>query len=320
MATYSKIERRMWGDRKFRGLSAAPPNAQTIWLYLLTGPHCTCVPGLLDLTVEAIAGKHRWPVEETRACFDEILAAGMAIEDREAGVILIPNALELNPPQSVNVVKAWGPVLAELPECDLVDRWISAAWAYLCDRGEAWADAFQEGYRDAFGDAYPDAFAKASRIQEQEQEQEEEGGGAQAREAPFTAPRRKQKPAARAAPERGGGVVETWCRLWEERHGTGYVPGPFCIRSALGLAQGLDPGQADLLEDAMRAFQGSQKHDGDSLDDFTKSAARFIASANEERRRRESIRSTRAEPAEERKLCDRSIAEELSRRKGAVPA
>lgn len=43
---FSKVARRMWVDDKFCRLSRPQPNAQTLWKYLLTGPHSTSVPGL----------------------------------------------------------------------------------------------------------------------------------------------------------------------------------------------------------------------------------------------------------------------------------
>ena len=36
----------MWGDKSFRELSAPQPCGQALWIYLLTGPHTTPLPGL----------------------------------------------------------------------------------------------------------------------------------------------------------------------------------------------------------------------------------------------------------------------------------
>ena len=41
---YRKIEVRMWGDEKFRMLSPLPPSGQSLWLFLLTGPHTGPIP------------------------------------------------------------------------------------------------------------------------------------------------------------------------------------------------------------------------------------------------------------------------------------
>jgi hypothetical protein len=122
MSNYSKIDRQMWGDKKFRALSTPAPNAQTLWQYLLTGPHNRIVPGLFSVTVEELAIKLRWPLEATAACFGEIEALQMVRTDRVSQLMWLPNALRHNLPRSPNVVVGWHSWLSELPECPLKDE------------------------------------------------------------------------------------------------------------------------------------------------------------------------------------------------------
>ena len=63
MTRYRKIEVQMWGDRKFWSLSKAPPNAQTLWMYLLSGPRTTVFPGIVVANLAIIALDLRWPLD-----------------------------------------------------------------------------------------------------------------------------------------------------------------------------------------------------------------------------------------------------------------
>jgi hypothetical protein len=142
---FSKVSRRMWVDSGFAALSAPQANAQTLWLYLLTGPHCTAIPGLFVLGEMAIAEFHGWTVEETRRCVKEIVAAGMAQFDRRSRVWWMPNALKHNMPHSHKNVQAWADPWRLLPECDFV-RGVAASirTELAARRGPAFCEAFEE--------------------------------------------------------------------------------------------------------------------------------------------------------------------------------
>ncbi len=116
---YKPVFTQVWGDERFRALSAAPPNAQTLWLYLLTGPHLQCTPGITAEPLEAIAARLGWPLDATLTCFAELEAVGMAQVDRATHVLVVPRAPEYDPPRSVNTIVAWARELDALPECPL---------------------------------------------------------------------------------------------------------------------------------------------------------------------------------------------------------
>src|SRR4051812_18923898 len=98
MARYRKIDTCMWGDSKFRDLSAPQPNGQSLWIYLLTGPHTTNIPGLSCAGEAHLAEALGWSVEAFREAFLEVSSKGLAKADWKARVVWIPNAMKFNPP------------------------------------------------------------------------------------------------------------------------------------------------------------------------------------------------------------------------------
>lgn len=183
---YSKVSRRMWDDQRFRALSKPPPNAQTLWQRILTGPELGCIPGLFRAREGGLADDLEWPLEDFRRCWLEIAAQKMAEADWRAGLVWVPNGIVHNAPQSSNVIVGWRVALTELPECDLKRRAIRALRAYIAQMGETWAKAFKVACGEPLAKASPKPKAKASPkpsdkpienpidIQEQEQEQEQD--------------------------------------------------------------------------------------------------------------------------------------------------
>jgi hypothetical protein len=112
----------MWGDERFVALSRPKPNAQTLWVFLLTGPQTTAAPGLFSAGEAALAEALDWPLPAFRKCFQEIAAREMAKADWRARVVWIPKAVLYNPAENQNTVKAWRKAIAEIPECALRDE------------------------------------------------------------------------------------------------------------------------------------------------------------------------------------------------------
>lgn len=172
---YSKIARKMWSDARFRALSSAPPNGQTLFLRLLCGPELNNIPGLFVAGEAMLAEALGWPLKGFRDVFAEVEAQGLVKADREARLVWVPKAFRYNPPDSPNVVKSWKVQWAELPECDLKAE-------ALCSMREAFAKGFGEAFQEAFREALGEAFREGARTsgvhpsgnQEQEQEQEQE--------------------------------------------------------------------------------------------------------------------------------------------------
>lgn len=162
MSRYSKIDRRIHHDAKFRALSRPQPNGQSLWFYLLANPHLVNVPGLFCAGEAMLAEALEWPVKGFREAFAELFAKGMAKADWTARLVWVPRAIKYNRPENPNVVKGWVPAWDELPECDLKNEAWNCLYAYLKGLPKGYAEAFAEGCR------------KGMPNQEQEQEQEQE--------------------------------------------------------------------------------------------------------------------------------------------------
>jgi hypothetical protein len=116
---YRRISCCMWGDDRFRQLTKPQPNAQSLWIFLLTGPQTQLVPGLSPVGEAALAEMLDWPLEEFRKVWMELEQQHMAQADWRARLVWIPNAVHHNPPASPNVVRRWRAALDEMPECNL---------------------------------------------------------------------------------------------------------------------------------------------------------------------------------------------------------
>lgn len=174
---YRKVSTRMYFDAKFAALSPVKPSGQSLWLYLITGPHTNSVPGLFVAGEAQLAEALRWDMDAFRSCWREIAACGMAEADWIARLVWLPRAICHNIPESPNVVTSWRVHLDELPACELRDRAFARLFEVLRSIGEgAYAKAFAEALPEAFGEGVGGGFAegsrKASPNQEQEQEQE----------------------------------------------------------------------------------------------------------------------------------------------------
>lgn len=139
---YSAVKRRLWTDARFRALSKPEPNARDMFLYLLTTPAATQIPGLLAIGEAAMADDLDWPVEGVRAALAELVASGMVQHDRTARLIWLPNAMKHNAPRSPDNVKGWAKHWRMLPDCALRAEAGAAMMAAFTLRGEEFAAEF----------------------------------------------------------------------------------------------------------------------------------------------------------------------------------
>lgn len=112
----------MWGDEKFSTLSKPQPNAQSLWIYLLTGPHTTALPCAFATGEASLAEALAWPLRGFRKAFQELSVKDMVQYDWRARLVFIPNALKHNSPENPNVVIGWKSSFDELPDCPL--KWL----------------------------------------------------------------------------------------------------------------------------------------------------------------------------------------------------
>lgn len=168
----------MWGDSKFRALSALPPCGQGLWLYLLTNVNTSPIPGLFRAGRAAIAEELGWSLEAFDKAFQEAFNQGMVKADFISRVVWIPNAIKHNRPESPNVVISWGKEIVLIPECTLKDEAIATLYDHMqlidseSDKPEK--RSYSTAFEKAFGKALGKPFGKSIPNQEQEQEQEQE--------------------------------------------------------------------------------------------------------------------------------------------------
>ena len=136
----------MWGDLKFRSLSAPPPNARDCWIHLLTNRCNTSIPGVYHAYAEGLARDLGWSVKDYRKVFAEVFSKGMVKVDWEAGLVFIPNAIKHNLPENPKVIIGWGKHWEELPECPLKIEAYQHLKDFLIDYTKDKAESFLEAF------------------------------------------------------------------------------------------------------------------------------------------------------------------------------
>ncbi|CAI1687960.1 hypothetical protein [Serratia fonticola] len=147
---YRKVKVKMWSSPKFQALSALPPSGQSLFIYLLTGPFTSAIPGLFKGGRAAMAEELGWEQEAFDEALNEALTMGIVEVDLKARLVWIPEAIHDNPPESPNVVKSWAKPFENLPDCALKIK----AWNSL--RAASYAVS------ESFGMAFDKAIVKPS--------------------------------------------------------------------------------------------------------------------------------------------------------------
>ncbi len=142
---YRRVTVRMYGDERFMRLSPQQPSGQSLWVYLLTGPHTGPIPGVFVAGRAALAEALNWDAEPFAKAFREVLAEGLAEFDEKTRMCFIPNAVRHNMPPNPNVVKSWRTTWLQLPECPLRERIYDHLSTVLFEVGESFGNAFAEG-------------------------------------------------------------------------------------------------------------------------------------------------------------------------------
>jgi len=160
VSRYSKVIPGIWDDDKVPALSKPKPNAQTLWFYLITGPHITGIPGLWRLSPGTIAEHLGWPPSSVHRFLMEIEAKGLARFDFRARVVFIPGRFKHDEPTSPNVIKHWRSRFDEVPGTYLKGLWLEKAKDYLKDFNKAYTEAFDQAFakvlREVFRNPEPE--------------------------------------------------------------------------------------------------------------------------------------------------------------------
>jgi hypothetical protein len=111
---YRKIDPRLWDDERFVGLTAVQ---KLFWLYVLTGPHATSLPGLWIVGIGELVDGLRFPERSVREALAVLEGAGMLIHNPRVRLIRVPNAPKYNRPENARVLKAWFRLWQSIPDC-----------------------------------------------------------------------------------------------------------------------------------------------------------------------------------------------------------
>ena len=160
MSSYARVAHGIWGDERFRGLSSIKPSGQSLWLFLVTGPHNRGVPGLFLTSRSQIAERLKWSARDVERCFAEIEKAGMAVADWANGVVWLPRGVRHDRPGNPNVVAGWWRQLSPMPECELVVRAIRGLRDWCILEGKGWVEAFDKGLSKAFHEGFREGVLK----------------------------------------------------------------------------------------------------------------------------------------------------------------
>ena len=127
---YRKVSTQLYADARFAALSSPKPNGKTLWMYLLTGPHTTNIPGLFSVSRETLAGNLGWSVKDLTRVWKEFEAVDegheyrMVMADWSKNLVFVPKAVAHNGVGSFNAVQGWRAQWNNLVECELkLEAW-----------------------------------------------------------------------------------------------------------------------------------------------------------------------------------------------------
>ena len=135
-----------------------------LYIFLMTGPHTTSLPGLSVVGRAATAERLCWESAATESAFSVLEASGRVVADWKTRVVWLPHVLKDNAPGNPNVLKYWVKQLRYVPACDVKDRAVEALEQFLreldarSERPES--KAFTKAFREAFAKEFGKALSK----------------------------------------------------------------------------------------------------------------------------------------------------------------
>lgn len=231
-ARYSIVERRMWNDGWFRGLTQIPPCGAGLWIYLLTTPELGPLPGLIVEGEAAMAEHLGWPLEAFRNAFREASSKGTVEANWKARVLVIWNAVDRHRPTSPNVVKSWRQQWLEVPDCQLKVAYFHRLKAFVEGLGKGFAGAFRKAINDPSPNQDQDQDQDQDPPIPPERSEQRERGNALRSANPDSEPPEAERAAtddehpiaATESPYKL--VIRVWSELWQVRHGKRFVWSP----------------------------------------------------------------------------------------------
>ena len=154
---YKKVSPCIWNDAKVNRLSVA---GKLAFVYMLTHPQQTSV-GAIRTTINGLG----YEVKDLHMeAFAEVFAEGLAEASPEAPLVIFPNFLKYNHPESPNVANAWGKSFLDLPDCKLKDKLYSMVCQSLKDKGKGFEEGFAKGLGKDFEYSVPYTEAEAEAV------------------------------------------------------------------------------------------------------------------------------------------------------------
>ena len=152
------VETAIHTDQDFQALPRQEPNPRSLFMYLLTSPHHTPLPGLIVARPAVVADDLRWSVAELQAQLGELEAGGFVMADLAAGLIVLSRSMfsrrgearETVKPYNPNVVKSWGTAFNEVPDCNLKVEYFQQLKPFVEGFGESFGEAFAESFTEPF--------------------------------------------------------------------------------------------------------------------------------------------------------------------------
>lgn len=149
MSFYRKIDKRIWGDEKFSSLSKPQPNAQSLFIYLISSRQNSSLPSVFYGGVGSVSEALAWNYDETKKCFEELCINELIKFDSRCQIVWIKNALKYNFPGSINSIKGLRNVINEIPECELKSEIIQSLLGEALGKSLDVQDAVRFAIQDA---------------------------------------------------------------------------------------------------------------------------------------------------------------------------
>jgi hypothetical protein len=154
MPRWGNVTKSIWNDPEFRELDDP---TRILWLFLLTGPQTTNLPGLFVAGELEVADRANLTPEDVRKGFRELFRLGWARVCERSRLVWIPKRINHDPPANPNVVKSWRGPLEELPASPLLQEAFEYYHSFFSG-----LDSLQEalkGLRERFAKPYPKGMA-----------------------------------------------------------------------------------------------------------------------------------------------------------------
>lgn len=147
---YSKVLRSIWRRGSFATLSKLQPSGQALFLYLMTCPEASGLPGAIVAGRLQLAEILEWLPKPFDERFAELASNGLAKADWKARLVWLPAGPRVNKPPNPNVLKSWGGPYRSLPDCPLKGEIYQEFKRLAKGLGERFEEAFREGFGEPF--------------------------------------------------------------------------------------------------------------------------------------------------------------------------